>query len=29
MSEMKSTKLQDIWTLKLAAVETARHQCAL
>jgi len=29
MTKVKSTKLQDIWTLKLAAVETARHQCAL
>ena len=29
MGEMKSSKVPNNWTLKLAAVDTARHQCAL
>ena len=29
MSEIKSTKLQDIWTLKFAAVETARQSVCI
>jgi len=29
MSEIRNTKLPNIRTLKLAAVETARHQCGL
>jgi len=29
MSQLKNTKVPNIWTLKLAAVGTARHQCVL